>query len=832
MDAFRQDLHFALRQLRRSPGYAVAAAVTLALGIGANTAIFSLVDAALLRPLPFPDASRLVLLWESRPGSGFAQLPLSFPTFSDVREQAWSLEGLAAWTSQPETTFNLTLGEGPQPVQYALVTTNFFDVLGVAPTLGRSFGPAEAEPAAAPAVVLSHGLWSRLGADPSLVGRTLRLGDRAHAVIGVLPRGFRFVSAPREAELWLAIEQQPDPTQARRYARAARYLGAVGRLRPGVSVAAARAELAALSARFTAGDPGFYRDWALALVPLHEAAVAGLRPTVLVLLGAVSFVLLIACANVAGLALARGQARRGELAVRTALGASRSRVVRQLLTESALLGLLGGTLGLLVAFWGLDLLAALSFRTVGVFVPYTIDLRAAGLDSRVLLFTLAASLGTGVLFGILPALSASRAEPRAGLGAVGRPGEPSRGGRARRALTVAELALSVVLLVGAGLMLESFRRLQVVDPGFRPDDVLAADVRLPRFKYGQPPRVARFYEDLLGRLAGVPGVEGVGAVSALPLSGTDAATGVLVEGRPPGTPAERPSVHHRAVTPGYFGALGIALRRGRAFDARDDAQGPKVALVNQTLAARLWPGEDPLGKRLALDFEAMRFFRDRPPQLDLASGLREVVGVVADVRHSRLDAQPAPELYVPFAQRPSPDMTLVLRGAGGPAALASAARAALKALDPDQPLAGVTTVSALVETALAPSRFHLRLLGAFAALAFVLAAVGLYGVVAHSVARRTGEIGVRMALGAARRDVVAMVLREAAALSALGLALGGAAALALARALRSVLYAVSPADPAAYAAAAVALAAMTALASYLPARRATRVDPATALRNT
>jgi putative ABC transport system permease protein len=291
-------------------------------------------------------------------------------------------------------------------------------------------------------------------------------------------------------------------------------------------------------------------------------------------------------------------------------------------------------------------------------------------------------------------------------------------------------------------------------------------------------------------------------------------------------------VHHRAVTPGYFGALGIALRRGRAFDARDDAQGPKVALVNQTLAARLWPGEDPLGKRLALDFEAMRFFRDRPPQLDLASGLREVVGVVADVRHSRLDAQPAPELYVPFAQRPSPDMTLVLRGAGGPAALASAARAALKALDPDQPLAGVTTVSALVETALAPSRFHLRLLGAFAALAFVLAAVGLYGVVAHSVARRTGEIGVRMALGAARRDVVAMVLREAAALSALGLALGGAAALALARALRSVLYAVSPADPAAYAAAAVALAAMTALASYLPARRATRVEPATALRNT
>ena len=832
MDSFRQDLRFALRQLRRSPGYTAAAVLTLALGIGANTAIFSVVDTALLRPLPFSQASRLVLLWESRPQSGFPQLPLSYPTFADVREQARSFEGLAAWTSQPETTFNLTLGDEPQPVQYALATTNFFDVLGVTPTLGRAFGPAETQPGAAPAVVLSHALWTRLGGDPALVGRTLRLGGRAHEVIGVLPRGFRFVSAPREAELWLAIEQQPDPTQARRFARAARSLGAVARLRDGVSVESARAEITGLAARFAAADPGFYRDWAMTVVPFHDQVVAGVRRTLLVLLGAVSCVLLIACANVAGLAIARGQGRRAELAVRAALGASRARVARQLLTESALVGVLGGALGLLVAFWGLDLLAALSFRVRGVFVPYALDLGAARLDLRVLLFTLAVSVGTGLLFGILPALSASRADARAGLAGAGRGAAAGNGHRARRLLTVAELALSVVLLVGASLMVESFRRLQQVDAGFRPEGVVAADVRLPRFRYGERERVAAFYGALLDRLRMDRGVDAAAAVSALPLSGTESATGVLVEGRPPASPAERPSVHHRAATPGYFSALGIAVKRGRGFTDHDGAAAPKVAVVNETLARRLWPGEDPIGKRLALDLEAMRFFGDRPPQIDLAAGLREVVGVVADVRHSRLDAQAAPELYVPFAQRPSPDMTLVLRGSAAPAALAAAARAAVRALDAEQPLANVTTLGALVQAALAPSRFRLRLLGAFAVLAFVLAAVGLYALVAHSVARRTPEIGLRIALGAERRDVLVMVMREAAALAGLGLALGGAAALALARGLRASLFGVSPAHPAAYAAAALALGAMAALASYLPARRAARVDPATALRNT
>jgi putative ABC transport system permease protein len=830
MDALWQDVRLGARKLARTPGFTFAAAATLALGIGANTAIFSLVDVVLLRPLPFADAGRLTLLWETRPGTAWPQLPMSFPNFSDVRAQARRFQDMAAWTSRPDTTFNLTVAGEPQPVPYALATTNLFGVLGVSPALGRTFGAGETQPAAVPAVVLSHGLWTRLGADPGLLGRSLRLDDRAHEIVGVLPPGFRFAASPREPELWLSIEQQPDPSQSRRYARAARYLGVVARLREDATVAAARAELDAIAARFRQYDPGFYRDWGLKLVPLQEQVVSNLRPTLLVLLGAVAFVLLIACANVAGLMLARGQGRRGEMALRTALGAPRRRLVRQLLTETALLGLLGGALGLLTAFWGLELLATLSFRVRDMFVPYAVDLGAARLDARVLLFTLALSVATGLVFGVLPAWQGSRADLGHRMGAGAGLAGGARRSRVRRVLIVAEMALALVLLVGAGLMLESLRRLQAVDLGFRADDVVAADVRLPRWRYGDSGRVAALYDELLERLRALPDVQAAGAVSALPLSGTEGATGVLLEGAPVVGPAERPSVHHRTATPGYFAAMGIGLRRGRVFTPRDDTGAPKVAVVNETLARRLWPGQDPIGRRLALDFEAMKFFRDRAPELDLPAGMREVVGVVADVRHSRLDAAAGPQMYVPFAQRPASDMTLVVRASADPRALSAAMARELHRLDKDQPLAGVTSLAALVDASAAPSRFNLRLLGAFAALAFALAAVGLYGVVSHAVAQRTSEIGVRMALGARRGHVLRLVVGEGLALAALGVVTGTAAALALGRSLNALLYAVSPTEPWAFAAAAAALVAMAAGASYVPARRATRVDPVTALR--
>jgi putative ABC transport system permease protein len=831
MDSLWQDIRLGARKLARTPGFTLAAAATLALGIGANTAIFSLVDTVLLRPLPFPDAGRLALLWETRPGAAWPQLPMSFPNFTDVRSRARSFQDVAAWTSRPETTFNLTIGGEPQPVPYALATANFFDVLGVAPAMGRAFGAGEAQPGDAPAVVLSHGLWLRLGADPALVGGALRLGDRAHEVVGVLPPRFRFANAPREPLLWLSIEQQPDPTQSRRYARAARYLGVVARLRPDASIATARAEMETIAARFRKDEAGFFRDGGLQLVPLQEQAVANLRPTLLVLLGAVAFVLLIACANVAGLMLARGQGRRGEMALRTALGAPRRRLVRQLLTETLLLGLAGGALGLATAFWGLEVLASLSVRAGDAFNPYAADLGAVRLDARALLFTLALSLGTAVVFGLLPALQTSRADLAAALDATTRVAGGASRSRARRALIVAEVGLALVLLVGAGLMLESLRRLQRVDPGFHAGHVLTAEVRLPSWKYGGGEKVAAFYDEALARLLALPGVQAVGAVSALPLSGAEGSTGVLLEGAPELDPAARPSVHHRAATPEYFAALGIPLRRGRVLTARDDARAPKVAVVNETMARRLWPGQDPIGRRLALDFEAMRFFRDRAPELDLAAGLREVVGVVADVRHSSLDGEPGPQMYVPFAQRPSADMTLVVRSSLDPAALTEAARGEVRSMDPEQPLAHVTTMAALVEASVAPWRFNLRLLGAFALLALFLAAVGLYGVVSHSVAQRTAEIGVRMALGAERSHVLRLVIGEGLGLAVLGIALGAAAALGLGRTLSALLYGVRPTEPAAFVAAAVSLAAVAVGASGLPAWRASRVDPMTALRN-
>jgi putative ABC transport system permease protein len=830
MDTLWQDLRLGARKLAHTPGFTLAAVATLALGIGANTAIFSVVDAVLLRPLPFPDAGRLVLLWETKPNAAWPQLPLSFPNFADVRGQARSFEGMAAWTSRPDTVFNLTVGGEPQPVPYALVTANFFDVLGVAPSLGRAFGSDEAQPGGAPAVVLGHGLWLRLGADPGLVGRALRLDDRAYEVVGVMPPGFRFASAAREPEIWLSIEQQPDPTQSRRYARAARYLGVVARLRPDASEESARLELETIAWRLRKDNPGFFRDGGLLLVPLREQVVASLRPTLVVLLGAVAFVLLIACANVAGLMLARGQGRHAEMALRAALGAPRRRLARQLLTETLLLGLAGGALGLVTAFWGLELLALYSARVRDPFIPYAADLGAVRLDGRVLLFTLALSLGTSLVFGLLPALQASRAGLGAALGAGARTAGGAFRGRARRALIVAEVGLALVLLVGAGLMLESLRRLQGVDPGFRAEHVLAADLRLPSWKY-RGETVAAFFDLALTRLRGLPGVEEVAAVSALPLTGVEGSTGVLLEGAPEMNPAERPSVHHRAATPDYFAAMGIPLLRGRAFTARDDARAPKVAVVNDTLARRLWPGQDPLGRRLALDVEAMRFFRDRAPELDLAAGLREVVGVVADVRHSRLDGEPGAQMYVPFAQRPSSDMTLVLRAAADPRALAEAARGVVRSMDAAQPLANVTTMAALVEASVAPRRLSLRLLGAFAALALVLAAVGLYGLMSQSVAQRTGEIGVRMALGARRGHLLRLVVGEGLALAVAGIALGAATALALGRTLRALLYGVSPTEPGAFAAAAATLAMVAAVASYVPARRASRVDPMTALRN-
>ncbi|MBF5043479.1 ABC transporter permease [Aggregicoccus sp. 17bor-14] len=795
MTTLLQDLRFALRTLLRRPGFTLAVVLTLALGIGANSAIFATVEAVLLRPLPLREPERVVQVWGTHPDVG--EEAASLPDFRDWRD-GQSAVRLAALAN---SALNLTgLGE-PQRVPTGGASADFFEVMGAAPALGRGFTAQEARTGQGQVVVLSHGFWKRqLGGSPSALGRTLTLDGRPYTVVGVAPEGLEAVF-PR-LQLWVPLPD--DSSEARR----ADFLRVYGRLAPGASVESAQAQLRAVAARLTQEHPDTNARWSVAVRGLHAEFTRPARPALLLFSGAVALVLLIACANVANLLLAQGAARERELAVRTALGASRGRLVRQLLTESLLLSCLGGALGLLFAVWGADALVQLR--------PRALQGLAGGVDAVSVLFTLGLSLLTGVLFGLVPALRLARAPQGTGLLRQAS-GGAGGGRRLRGALVLAEVALALMLLVGAGLLVRSFGRLQQVDPGFEPAGVLSGVLSLPEARYAKDADEAALYGRLLERVNALPGVERAALASNLPLSGGGNYLNMGIEGRDSAgdgpQDAETASVSAR-----YFEALHIPLREGRTFAASDVAGAPDVAVVNEALVRRFFGGKSPLGARVTLD--GKRYFR--------------IVGVVGDVRSESLGEQAYRQLYVPLAQVPAPRVMLAVRAAGGTDAAALAlspgVRRELAALDAQLPLAEVQPLSESLGRELSAPRVNVRVLGLFAAVALLLAALGIYGVMAYAVAQRTREIGIRMALGADAADVLRLVVRQGMAPALLGVGAGLAGALATSRLLSGLLYGVAATDLATFALVPLGLLAVALLAAWLPARRATHVDPTEALR--
>jgi len=805
MESLLQDLRFGARMLLRNPGFTLIAVITLALGIGANTALFSVVNGVLLRPLAYRDPDRLVWLSHkaAKPNQNAAISP---PTFVDYRNQCQSFENLTALMYG--TAFNLTGDGEPERLQGRRVSANFFDTLGVAPALGRGFLAEEDAPERNRVVVLSHGLWRRrFGADQNIVGRALRLNGQSFTVIGVMPAAFRW----QADELWSPLALGPENFTPR--SRGSEFLWIVARLKPRVTLQQAQAEVSGIAAQIVRQNPDAYPaggDFIAQVKSLREEVVGDVRLTLLTLLGAVGFVLLIACANVANLSLARASSRRKEIAVRASLGASRFRLIRQMLTESLLLASLSGLGGLLLAGWGIDLLLTLNPANLPRLQEITVDARA-------LSFLLGLALLAVLLCGLAPALQASKTDLQETL-KEGDRGAGAGRQRTRSLLVVSEVAMSLVLLVGAGLMVRSFLRLTQVNPGFAPDHVLTMQVALPASKYPEPPQRRAFFQQALERIRALPGVSSVGAIELLPLGGGARSATFAIEGRQTGPNEAQPHSDIRAIAPGYFQTMKIPLLEGRDFTEQDNADGRNVAMIDETLAQLYWPGGDPIGKRLNLQFA------DKPVW-------REIVGVVGRIKHKGLDAEYKGQVFYPLAQGRHLGMCLVARTTTDPLSLVSAARGAIRAVDPEQPIDRVMTMEQVVADKVAQPRLTMLLLGAFAVLALVLAAVGVYGVLSYSVTQRTREIGIRMAIGAGQRDVLKLVVRHGMLLTLLGALLGLTASFALTRLMRTLLFGVSANDPLTFIAVALLLSLVALLAALVPARRATKVDPLTALRH-
>lgn len=804
MDHLRQDLLYALRRLVKAPAFTVVAVVTLALGIGANTAIFSVVNGVLLKPLPYPESERLVGVYHTANGR---RAVMSGPNFTDVARTATSFENAAAIS----TGRMILTGQGePIRIPVANVSASLFNVLRVRPILGRTFNADENTPGRTSIVVLSYGLWQqRFGGDPDVVGRRIQLDGVSREVVGVMPQGFSY---PADRQAWLPVEYDQNFVTRQ---RGAWYLDVVARLKPGVTTQQSATEVETIGRNLAREYPDADAEIGMTTYPLREAMVGDIRRAVFVLLGAVGFVLLIACANVANLLLARAAAREPEMAVRTALGAGRGRLVRQLLTESIILALVGAAFGLLLAVWGVEFLTSLKPQGI----PRLDNIR---IDGAVVLFTMAIAVVTGVLFGVAPAFTATRGLT-ASLKEGGRGAVTARGGaRLRGALVVAELALAVMLLAGAGLLMRSFIKLQAVDPGFRPEQALTFELTLPEARYKEDPQIISFFDRLLPRLRALPGVRAAAAVMGLPLSGMDFVISFEVEGRPPVPPSQRPAMQVRVATPDYFSTIGIPLKRGRGF-SDDDRQGTTpVVLITETAARMFFPNEDPIGKTIKLGWGRGGGARRR------AGG--EVVGIVGDVKEAGLDEPNPPHIYMPLRQWPVGFMSIVVKTATPPPTLADAARTEVYAVDPNLPVSNVRTLDEIVARSISQPRFYMLLLAIFAGVALALAAIGIFGVLSYAVAQRTREIGIRMALGAQQHTVIGLVVREAMLLVAFGVASGTIAALVLSRTMTKMLFSVAPTDPATFAIVAAGLLAVALLASYLPARRATRVDPVVALR--
>ena len=808
MNNLLQDLKYALRMLLKSPGFSLAAVLLLALGIGANTAIFSVVDAVLLRPLPFPQAHRLVRVWHVPPPKsfpGFTTFAVSAANYLDWRSQNHVFQRMTIYCGR---SLNFTGGEKPESLFAAAVSSDFLSVLQAQPLLGRDFTPDEDQPGHDKVVLLSYGFWrNHFGGNPGIVGQEISLNKQSYLVAGVMPREFR---EPDWAQMWTPMAW----TDAQRAVRGEHHYTVIGRLKSGVDLKQAQAEMSTISSRLAQQYPADDNGWGAVVIPLRDDIVSDVRPALLVLLGAVAFVLLIACANVANLVLAKTVGRRKEIAIRAALGATRSRVLEQILSETVLLSCAGGLLGVVFAHFGVHLITAF----LGDKLPRSAEI---GMDTRVLGFTLTVSLAAGIAAGLLPAWRLTKTDLNEALKqGLGRAGTDFGGRRTRNILVISEVALALMLLIGAGLMVRSLWLLRSVDPGFDPQGVLTLDLPVPEHRFAQPLRDGpQYYGEVLRRVRAVPGVESAGVIDSRPMDGGSTQP-IAIEGRPPVPMADQPEVATRLISPGYLSTMRIPLLRGRDFTDHDTADSLYVVLVSQSMAQRFWPNEDAVGKRLTQTF--------------FPSKIREVVGVVGDVKQDGLDvAHPVPTFYEPTTQLGPPangevnsfGLSLVVRTPTRPSSLVPAVRRAIHQLDPDQAMNNVMTMNDFVDATLSQQRLNMLLLSVFAGLALLLAAVGIYSVLSYNARQRIREIGIRMALGAQIRDVLRLIVIEGMTPTVVGVVIGLAGALALARLLTSLIYGVKATDPVTFAGVSLLLASVAFFASLIPAYRATKVEP-------